>query len=278
MQNIKPLKRFGQNYLIDQNILKKIVEEISPSPEDNLIEIGPGKGALTGKLLEHTNELTAVEIDYRVIDELKGKFPLVNLIHADFLDVDLSTVSHVRKGKLRIAGNIPYNLTSPILFKMIENNSIIQDAVLMVQLEVAQRITAKKGTKDYGILAVLLQHFADVKICFKISPNVFYPKPKVYSALIHLNFKDVNMDDKGKYFFIKIVKASFGNRRKIIKNSLSNSIFANINFSECKVNLELRAEQLNIEDFLTLAAFARNNYRSDKLPSDNQNILHSHSD
>jgi|YelNatPaOPRAMG01_1025707.scaffolds.fasta_scaffold02079_1 16S rRNA (adenine1518-N6/adenine1519-N6)-dimethyltransferase len=274
MSNIKPLKRFGQNYLIDKNILRKIAAEILPQPQDNIIEIGPGTGALTELLVNKVEKLTAVEIDFRVIEDLRAKFPSLNLLHADFLNLDLESLIHYNKNKLRIVGNIPYNLTSPILFKMIENNDIIKDAVLMVQNEVAQRITAKKDSKEYGILAVLLQFFAEVKIIFKISPNVFFPKPKVYSALIHIIFKEIKMDKEEKMFFLNIVKASFGNRRKIIKNSLSNSIFAEINFKESNINLELRAEQLNIEDFLTLAEFARKNFHNNIPSFDKRQFSH----
>ncbi len=261
MEKIKPLKKFGQNYLKDQNILNKIVEVISPIPEDNLLEIGPGTGALTSKLLDFTPNLTAVEIDTRVIEVLKSRFPNLHLIQKDFLKVDLNQLVEQYDKKLRVVGNIPYNLTSPIIFKLIENIELVQDTVLMIQFEVAQRMTASRGTKDYGILAVLLKYFADVEFCFKVSPNVFYPKPKVYSAVIHINFKDDKMDKDQNKSFIKIVKASFGNRRKTLKNSLSNSIFKGIDFSSSGLDLSLRAEQLDIEDFITLANFAHNKLR-----------------
>jgi 16S rRNA (adenine1518-N6/adenine1519-N6)-dimethyltransferase len=256
MQNVKPLKKFGQNYLTDKNILNKIVNEISPLPGDNLIEIGPGRGSLTRILLERIPGFTAVEIDSRVIDELSQNFPSVTLIHADFLDLNLEDLFHKNNEKLRIAGNIPYNITSPIIFKLINSNQLVKDAVLMLQLDVAKRITAKKGTKDYGILAVLLQYFTEVKICFKVSPNVFYPKPKVESAVIHLIFKDGCLTGHEKTIFIKIVKAAFGNRRKVLRNSLSNSIFADVKFPDANVDLSLRAEQLDIDDFIQLTKFS----------------------
>lgn len=255
--NINPLKRFGQNYLTDHNILKKIVDEISPRKDDNLIEIGPGKGALTEKLLEKTDSLTAVEIDKRVKENLTERFPQLNLISDDFLEMDLTKLYSAKGKKLRIVGNIPYNITSPILFKMIENNNLIQDSVLMVQYEVAKRITGKKGTKDYGILSILLNYFADVKFCFKVSPNSFYPKPNVDSAVIHLFFKEIKMNEEMKSLFIKVIKASFGNRRKTLKNSLSNSIFNNIDFRNSGIDLTKRAEQLDAEHFLHLAEFIK---------------------
>ncbi len=252
----KPLKRFGQNYLRDPNILRKIAGEINPQRGENIIEIGPGYGALTKLLYDTEAALTLIEIDTRVIQELRSKFPNADIIHRDFLDVDLKSLFNERNQKLRIAGNIPFNLTSPILFKMIENADIINDAVLLVQYEVAKRMTAIKGTKDYGILSVILNYFTDIRICFKVSPNVFYPKPKVYSALVHLFFKDDLVDLKERKIFIQIVKASFGTRRKTLKNSLSNSIFAAVDFENCGIDLALRAEQLDTEDFKRLALFA----------------------
>ena len=261
MEKLKPLKRFGQNYLKDPNIISKIVEEISPGEDDNIIEIGPGQGAMTRKLAEKTNKLIAVEIDKRVIDDLSAEFPTTQFVRGDFLEIDLKKFFSPEGRKLRIVGNIPYNLTSPIIFKMINNCGIISDSVLMVQYEVARRISAKRGTKDYGILAVLAQYFADVKFCFKVSPNVFHPKPKVFSAVIHFFFKENTLSEEETDIFIKIVKASFGNRRKTLKNSLSNSIFRDVNFSGSGIDLGLRAEQLEITDFLRLAEFARKEIR-----------------
>ncbi len=255
MQNIRPLKRFGQNYLTDYNILRKIAEEISTKPEDKLIEIGPGQGALTKFLIEKNPNLTAVEIDKRVIEDLLLKYPNLNLLQSDFLDFDLNGFYNQSKRKIRIVGNIPYNLTSPIIFKLIESNQFVEDAVLMVQLEVAKRMTAKKGTKDYGILAVLLSHFTHTKICFKVSPNVFYPKPKVESAVVHIFFEENVLTGEEKKIFIRLIKASFGKRRKTLKNSLSSSIFASVNFSGSNVDLSNRAEQLDTEDFIRLTKF-----------------------
>jgi 16S rRNA (adenine1518-N6/adenine1519-N6)-dimethyltransferase len=260
MQYFRPLKKFGQNYLTDPNILRKIVEEINPVPGDNIIEIGPGLGALTKKLLEKVPSITAVEIDTRVGEELKAKFPGLKLLTQDILKTDLNDIYSENNTKLRITGNIPYNLTSPILFMIIENNAIISDSVLMTQLEVAQRITSQKGTKEYGILSVLLNYFCDVKLCFKVSPNVFTPRPKVWSGIIHLYLKEIHMTEQEKKIFIQTVKAAFGNRRKTLKNSLSNSIFKELNFENSGIDLSLRAEQLDITDFVTLANFIRNKY------------------
>ncbi|HEX9251052.1 MAG TPA: 16S rRNA (adenine(1518)-N(6)/adenine(1519)-N(6))-dimethyltransferase RsmA [Ignavibacteriaceae bacterium] len=258
MNKVLPLKRFGQNYLQDQNIIKKIISEIDPSENDLIIEIGPGQGAITQRLLESKANLTAIEIDKRVIDDLQNRFKDLHLLQSDFLKLDLNQFVNSSGQKLRVAGNIPYNITSPILFKLFENNTIVKDAVFMVQYEVAKRMTAKMGSKDYGILSVLLEYFGDTKLAFKVSPNVFYPKPNVHSAVVHINFNDKRNDSEFNLMFKSIVKSSFGNRRKTLKNSLSNGIFTDVNFSDCGIDLSLRAEQLNVVDFIKLAEFASN--------------------
>jgi 16S rRNA (adenine1518-N6/adenine1519-N6)-dimethyltransferase len=257
----KPKKRFGQNFLQDENVLNKIVREINPQKDDSIIEIGPGYGALTQKLLTSTENLIAVEIDNELAENLKERFPHLHLINEDFLETDLSQLSTDGK-KLRVVGNIPYNITSLILFKLIENNKLIKDAVFMVQLEVAKRMTSSRGTKDYGILAVVLKYFTETKLCFKISPNVFYPKPKVFSALVHIRFNEIEHSEEEQKMFVSIVKASFGNRRKTLKNSLGNSIFHEIDFSNSGIDLSLRAENLSVDDFIALTKFVMQHYGS----------------
>lgn len=256
MSKLQPLKRFGQNYLIDKNIIQKIVREFNPQKTDVVIEIGPGTGALTTELMNAVKKLYAVEIDKRVVENLALGFPVVTVINQDFLKMDLNFVSD--ESPIRIIGNIPYNITSPILFKLIENRSLVSDAMLMVQLEVAQRITAKEKSDDYGILGVLLNYFANTKLCFKISPNVFYPKPKVESAMIHLNFTKKLSSDVDDKLFIQVVKAAFGNRRKKLKNSLGNSTFSEIVFDNSEFDLSRRAEELTIMEFVELTMIIKN--------------------
>jgi len=257
----KPLKRFGQNYITDKNILLKIISEFNPHFNDNIVEIGPGRGALTKLLSERVKKLNSVEIDTRVIDDLKNISHNLNILNEDFLKTDLH--QFYKKGKkIRIIGNIPYNITSGIFFKLIENNKIISDAVLMVQHEVGKRITGVKGTKNYGIFSVIVNYFCDVSYCFKISRNVFQPKPKVDSAILHLKFKSLKEKEQIQKTFIKVVKASFGNRRKMLKNSLSNSIFGNFDFSKCGIDLSQRAEDLDIKDFIQLSKFILKNQQT----------------
>jgi len=256
MSKLQPLKRFGQNYLIDKNIVKKIIREFNPQKTDTVIEIGPGTGALTNELMNLIKKLYSVEIDKRVVESLTLGFPTVTVINRDFLKLDLNSV--LDSFPIRVIGNLPYNITSPILFKLIENRPLVSDAMLMVQLEVAKRITAKEKSDDYGILGVLLNYFADTKLCFKISPNVFYPKPKVESAIIHLNFTKELSSDVDDKLFIQVVKAAFGNRRKKLKNSLGNSIFSDIIFEGCDFDLSRRAEELTIMEFVELTKIIKN--------------------
>jgi 16S rRNA (adenine1518-N6/adenine1519-N6)-dimethyltransferase len=251
----KPLKRFGQNYLVDKNIQNKIVETINPLADDIIIEIGPGTGALTRLLTGKSKKLIAVEIDKRVSDDLKNEFPEVELITGDFLDLNLEKICAENKSKLRVAGNIPYNLTSSIIFKLINSNKFIEDAILMVQYEVAKRMVAKPGSKDYGILTILLNYFTKTELCFRISPNVFFPKPKVYSALVRISFRHINESEELQSTFIKVVKAAFSKRRKTLKNSLGDSIFKDINFHNLDIDFSRRAETLDVNEFLKLTNY-----------------------
>ncbi|MBU0474875.1 MAG: ribosomal RNA small subunit methyltransferase A [Bacteroidetes bacterium] len=247
----KPLKKFGQNYLTDRNTILKIIDKFNPQKDDEIIEIGPGRGALTNELSKKCNNIKAIEIDTRVIESLSIQFPNIAFINKDFLKLDFNEI--YESSKLRVIGNIPYNITSPIIFKLIENRTIFSDALMMVQYEVAKRMISKPNTKDYGILGVILNYFTTVNLEFKIPPTVFIPKPKVDSAIISLNFdKDID-DDLNDRFFINVVKAAFGNRRKTLKNSLNNSIFVSHNLNEVDFDFSRRAETLSIEEFVWLA-------------------------
>lgn len=264
MMNNKPLKKFGQNYLVDKNTILKFVNSFDPKLNDHIIEIGPGRGAITTELTSRTKFLTAIEIDNRVFSDLSEEFPQVKFINDDILKTDLSKILEP-EFNYRVIGNIPFNLTSPILFKLIQNRNYFSDASFIIQLEVAQRIIAKPNNKNYGILSVLLNYFAEVNLKFEISPNVFYPKPKVKSAVIKLDFNKKLEDDLDITLFIKVVKASFGNRRKTLKNSLNNSIFKSYNFLEFDLDFSKRAENLTIADFVNLTQFIqKQNYYGKK--------------
>jgi len=256
MKKLDPIKSLGQNFLLDQNIAKKIVDLLEPYDKRLVIEIGPGSGSLTKLLIEKAYNFIAIEIDKRSVELLNKEFPNLRLINEDFLKINLSALVEDFNETIRIVGNIPYNITSPILFKLFEYNKIIDDAVLMVQYEVAKRIAAKEKSKDFSILSVASSFFFDVKFCFEVSPNVFYPKPKVYSAVIKLTKKESkpNVDPS---LFISIVKACFNKRRKTLKNSLKSSIFKDLINLNLSVDLNKRAEELSFQDFVQLAIAAQ---------------------
>jgi 16S rRNA (adenine1518-N6/adenine1519-N6)-dimethyltransferase len=254
---IRPVKFLGQNFLRDKNIVRKIVDEINPAEDDCLIEIGPGTGALTEELIKRVKKLTAVEIDFRTAAELKREYSDLHLIEADFVKLPIEQLTEQCSKPLRFAGNIPYSITSPILFKFLENKDVVLDAVLMVQYEVARRMTADMGTKEYGILAVLLNTFASVKLCFKVSPNVFYPRPKVYSAVVHLHFDKSTAEIEDTAYYITLVKSAFSKRRKKFSNSLAGTAFDFLRHYDTPVDFALRPEQISIEGYKELYRFAK---------------------
>ena len=181
----KPRQSLGQNFLIDENIARNIIRDFHLHPDDVVVEIGPGRGALTSQLAGRVRHLILVEIDGRIVEELGKQFssPQITIVNQDFLDVDLKKWQERYHKKLRLIGNIPYHLTSPILFKAFEERAAIRDVMIMVQREVARRIVARPGTKDYGILSVAARFYGEPSVLFNVSPNCFYPKPKVTSAL-----------------------------------------------------------------------------------------------
>ena len=249
--NVHPKKYLGQHFLIDENISKKIIDSVDFSKYDKVIEIGPGTGALTKYLLYLKDVLTLIEIDKESILFLENEFKKENLeiIEKDFLKFDvLSTYPSLNE--VLIIGNFPYNIASQILFKAIDNYKSISCLVGMFQKEVAERIISKHNTKKYGILSVKTQLLYDVKILFNVSPNVFFPKPKVDSAVISMTRKkninlncDINLLDK-------VIKLSFQQRRKKLKNSLK-KLDIQENILEDSI-FGLRHEQLSVEEFVKL--------------------------
>lgn len=255
---MKALKRFGQNYLIDKNIVNKLISSISLTKNDTVLEIGPGKGFITEELCKKSKNIILIEIDSRVIDRLKAQFPNSKIIHDDFNKLELKTLTS--SGKLKLVGNIPFNQTGNILFKLIENIEIILEASFIIPFDIAKRIVAKKGTKAYGILTVLFEYFSTSMIIQKVSKNVFFPKPNIDAAIIHIEFNKALQTDINNDIFISVVKAAFGNRRKTLYNSLSNSIFAKYNYAGLDSILTMRAEQLSLEDFLRLTRYIQDQY------------------
>jgi 16S rRNA (adenine1518-N6/adenine1519-N6)-dimethyltransferase len=247
---IYPKKSLGQNYLKDDNICRNIVSSFDPKPGENVIEIGPGQGAITKYLVESGCNLTTVEFDKNNTAILRKEFPGLNVINGDFLKFDLDTVGK-SSGLLRIIGNIPYNITSPIIFKLIDSRAVIMDSQLMIQEEVAQRICATPGNKEYGIPSVITQAFSEPKLLFKVSKNSFYPKPKVDSRLVYFDFrKSMESKIKDVVFFRRLVKAAFSTRRKTLKNSLKNM---EVDISKTGIDPGRRAETLSVREFIDMS-------------------------
>ncbi len=249
--DVNPKKFLGQHFLIDDNISKKIVDNINFKKFKKVIEIGPGKGALTKHLLHIKDILTLIEVDNESVVFLKNEFinEKLDIIENDFLKFDIQS-AYPSEENILIIGNFPYNISSQILFKSIDNYKSVKAIIGMFQKEVAERIISKNNSKQYGILSVKTQLFYDTKILFDVSPNVFFPKPKVNSAVISLTRKENINIDCDLELLDRIIKLSFQHRRKKIKNSLK-KLDIEKNILEDSI-FESRPEQLTIEEFVKL--------------------------
>ena len=247
--NVKAKKHLGQHFLTDENIAKKIVEGLDFQPYQYVLEVGPGTGVLTKYLLEKPTETYVAEIDTESIEYLKLHYQKLENKHftGDFLKINLSDVF---SGEVAVIGNFPYNISSQILFKIIENYQQIPEMVGMFQKEVAERTAAVPRTKDYGILSVLVQAFYDAEYLFTVDENVFIPPPKVKSGVLRLRRKeDYSLPCSEKLFFT-VVKTAFQQRRKTLRNSLK-TLNLSDSLREDEV-FNLRPEQLNVEQFIEL--------------------------
>lgn len=250
---ITPKKSLGQNFLQDENIARKIVDSLHVRTDDVVIEVGPGKGALTKYLHSHAKKVIAIEVDERavqVLQEMLGE--TVEIIHSDVLEVSLTSLAKRMKSRVRVVGNIPYYITSDILFWLFDNHEAVSDATLMVQLEVAQRFVAKPRTKEYGILSVFTQFYSVPELLFKVSRNSFYPKPNVDSAVVRFNFNR-EIPECNLQLFRNVVRATFGKRRKTLRNGLRYMGFTEEQLENIAFDLTKRPEDLSLEQFLTLS-------------------------
>ena len=264
--NKHPLKKFSQNFLTNVYYQQEIVKQLQIAPDDVIVEIGPGQGALTKHLLAaKPRRLIVVEIDERWVRLLKDTFgAAVEIIHADILQIDLTSLSDDER-RIKVIGNLPYHITSPILFHLIDAHRSIERAVLMTQKEVARRISAEPGGKDYGILSVISRVYARVEYLFEIKRGNFFPAPNVDSAVLALNFfREIpDLDDSELALLRKIVRGTFNYRRKTLRNSLSRIFDKAFVYSLDSTILAKRPEQLTVEDFKKLCKIFKQGYFHD---------------
>ena len=247
-------KRFGQHFLHDRNIIDRILRAIAPQAGDNMLEIGPGQGALTYPLLQCCDRLTAIELDRDLVPVLENRAPAfgqLEVINADILEFELSSIASTRK--FRLVGNLPYNISTPLMFHLLESADLIEDMHFMVQKEVAQRIVAAPGDSSYGRLSVMLQYRCLCQYLFDVAPTCFKPPPKVDSAVIRLlPLEQPKYAIGDAAAFARVVQSAFSQRRKTISNSLK-SIMDRETIVACDIDPGLRAENLEIADFAKLS-------------------------
>ena len=262
--NFKFSKSLGQNFLIDDNVIDKILNGARLSEGDNIIEVGPGIGTLTREMGKIADKVVAIEIDKSLIPILKetlGEFDNIEVVNNDILKVNIEELVKEKfdNKPIKLVANLPYYITTPIVMKFLEENIPVTDIVVMVQKEVADRMNAKPSTKDYGALSVAVQYYCDTEIVAKAPRHMFIPQPNVDSTVIGLHVREekkYNVDNKDIFF--KTVKASFGQRRKTLLNSLGGLGFLNKDeikevLKQSNIDEKRRGETLTIEEFATLS-------------------------
>ena len=251
-------KRFGQNFLTDQGVIYSLVEALSPKADDLLVEIGPGLGALTQPLLKKLNHLHVVEIDRDIISWMESFYPKDKLtIHnSDALKFNFAELAILSPdNKIRVTGNLPYNISTPILFHLLDNVGSIIDMHFMLQKEVVERMVADPSTSEYGRLSVMLQYRLKMEYLITVPPEAFDPAPKVESAFVRcVPHKVLPYPAKNEALFGKIVTAAFGQRRKTLRNTLK-AYLDDAGFTAVGIDSGLRAENLSVEQFVSIANF-----------------------
>lgn len=247
-------KSLGQNFLHERGVVDRIVQAVNPKPGERLVEIGPGQGAMTFPLLARHGALTAIEFDRDLLEPLTvqaAPHGALTLIHANVLDVDFTALAD--GGPIRLVGNLPYNLSSPILFHALDHAAAITDMHFMLQKEVVERMASGPGSKVYGRLSVMLQAYCEVTMLFVVGPGAFRPAPKVDSAVVRLTprpAETIGIADPRR--FADIVRAAFGQRRKTLRNAVS-TLMDSEAIAAAGIDPQLRAEQLSVADFVRLA-------------------------
>lgn len=264
-------KKFGQNFLIDEGIVNKIVREAGVTKDDFVLEIGPGIGTMTQLLCEQAGGVAAVEIDTNLIPILKetlAEYDNVTIINEDILKVDIKKLAEEKNGgkPIKVVANLPYYITTPIIMGLFESNVPIDSITVMVQKEVADRMQVGPGTKDYGALSLAVQYYSKPQVVINVPPECFIPRPNVGSAVIRLTrYKDPPVKVKDEKLMFKLIRASFNQRRKTLANGLNNSPEINFSKEEITAAIEslhkgpsIRGEALTLSEFAALSDYFSN--------------------
>lgn len=258
-------KQWGQHFLADRSVGYRMVRSVGLSADDVVLEIGPGRGALTGVLLEYARRVIALDIDSHLVDELSRRFPTdsLTLINADILTTDIGELldRHGLTERVRVFGNLPYNIATAVIQHLLRFRRRIRDATVMLQREVANRLLSPPGNKEYGYLSLVVQYFCEATKLFTVAPDAFRPVPKVHSTVVHLKMRDrpaVSVEDEG--YFFEVISACFSERRKTILNNLKRAasrlrLGSEIEAALATAGIEAsrRAETLSLEEFARLA-------------------------
>ncbi len=269
--NFRFQKKFGQNFLIDSHVLDKIIREADIGPEDFVLEIGPGIGTMTQYLCEHAGHVAAVEIDKNLIPiltETLAGYPNAEIIHVDVLKLDIAELARQKNGgrSIKVVANLPYYITTPIIMGLFESRAPIRSVTVMVQKEVAERMRAKPGGKEYGALSLAVQYYAQPEIVANVPPNCFMPRPAVASSVIRLaRYASPPVDTEDERLMFAVIRASFNQRRKTLANGVSHA--AGLPFSKEQVQqalkqlgllADIRGEKLSLMQFAALSNQLKN--------------------
>ena len=250
-----PRKRFGQHFLRDQAVIHRIIAAIQPEVSQHLIEIGPGQGALTLPMLKKIKQLDVVELDRDLIPELQARCHHAGVLHvheADALEFDFASVKQDAR-LLRVFGNLPYNISTPLLFHLLEYTQIVSDMVFMLQKEVAERMSAEPSTEHYGRLSVMIQYHCQVELLFDVPPQAFHPPPQVQSSMVRLTpYRTLPHPADNYTVFAEVVKQAFSQRRKTLSNCLKGMV-TDAMWDELHIASNLRPENLSVQEFVAIS-------------------------
>ena len=276
-RQLAPSKRLGQNFLVNEEVVESILDRAAPQPDDTIIEFGVGLGSLTIPLARRVKRVIGIEIDSGIVrwhEEQQTLPSHVTLLHADLLKTDFAALAEESGGRLKIIANLPYSISGPLLFKLIEQKAHIESAVLMLQKEVAERLVARPGTKEYGVLSVLLGACASLEALLKVGPDQFHPRPKVDSMVVRIRFQPTpegvrDLQDYSPSLLKAIVKGAFQQRRKTIVNALVHAAIASSgestqsapvgkelvsqHLTAAGIGLSRRADQITVREYIALS-------------------------